>query len=965
MKINYTYWGVLALLLVLSGTLNASPVTSEPPFPTVNDSIVVYFDATEGNQGLKDFAGPVYAHTGVLTSESATTSQWKFVVTEWGEDTPETKLDYISPNLWKLTIGYPRDYYGIPDSVIVTHLAFVFRSSLQPGGSYKEGKDVDNKDIFLPLYEAGITARFVSPSISLTFNDPRREPLFKTDEDTVKIIGTSIQLFTETVRTELWVNDDNVLTLNDDTLTYELICRDFTDPMITVRLIAADVHNVSDTTSFMIILNPGNKELVRPSGLRDGISVNPGNNTVTFSLFAPYKGFIHLIGDFNDWMVSPDYEMYRDEQSEDAVWYWLTIPAETDKEYTFQYLIDGVVRIADPYTSKILDPWNDHYIPSSVYPGLKPYPAGKTKEIAATFNTFDYPTFIWTDSAFVRPENDALVIYELLIRDFLEDHSYESLIDSIPYLKKLGVNAIELMPFNEFEGNSSWGYNPVFYFAPDKYYGPDNDLKRFINACHEEGIAVIMDMVLNHSYGQSPMVRMYWNSTLSRPAANNPWFNEVSPNQEFSWGYDFDHDSPWTQAFMDSVLAYWIREYHIDGYRLDFTKGFTNTAGNPGYDLSRINHLKRMADEVWLRDPDAYLILEHWADNSEEKILSDYGMILWGNVTHDYQEAAMGYASNFSWGYYKSRGWVKPHLVTYMESHDEERMMYKNLTWGKSSGDYSTKDLSTALNRVKLASAFFYTLPGPKMLWQFGELGYDVSIDDPCRICEKPIRWEYYENAQRLNLYKTTSALINLRTANKLFYSGETVVDLNTDAMVKVVKLSDSDMKAIVVGNFDVVEQNTDVLFPEAGTWYDYFSGDSMSFGNLERVRSFTLPPGRFHIYTNIKQSLPEPGILTNIESEELIAATYKLYENYPNPFNGITHISFAVPYHDEFTIRIHDLQGRLVKELYHGKPDPGIHEIHWDGRNQTGQTTASGVYFYTINNKKLGSLKGKMVFLK
>lgn len=963
-KIALNTW-IPAILILMSVTLFAYPVSSEPPYPTVNDSIVVYFDATEGNQGLKDFSGPVYAHTGVLTDESATTSQWKFVVTEWGEDTPETKLDYVSPNLWKLTIGSPREYYGIPDSVTVTHLTFVFRSSQQPGGSYKEGKDVDNKDIFLPLYEAGITARFLSPTISLTFNDPRREPLFKTDEDTVKIIGTSVQLFTETIRTELWINDDNVLTVNDDTLSYGLICATFTDPMVTVRLIAADAHNVSDTTSFTIILNAGQKEQPRPFGLRDGITVNRENNTVTFSIFAPYKDFIHLVGDFNDWMVSPDYEMYRDEQSEEAMWYWLMIPLESGKEYAFQYLIDGEIRIADPYTTKILDPWNDHYIPSAVYPGLKPYPAGKSKEIAATFNTFDYQPFQWTDTAFVRPENDALVIYELLVRDFLEDHSYESLIDTIPYLKKLGINAVELMPFNEFEGNSSWGYNPILYFAPDKYYGTDDALKRFINACHEEGIAVIMDMVLNHSYGQSPMVRMYWNSLLSRPAANNPWFNEVSPNQEFSWGYDFDHDSPHTQAFMDSVLAYWIREYHIDGYRLDFTKGFTNTTGNPGYDLSRINHLKRMADEVWKRDPDAYLILEHWADNSEEKILSDYGMMLWGNVTHDYQEAAMGYASNFSWGYYKSRGWVKPHLVTYMESHDEERMMYKNITWGKSSGDYSTKDLSTALNRVKLASAFFYTLPGPKMLWQFGELGYDVSIDDPCRICEKPIHWEYYENGQRLNLYKTTSALIRLRTANKLFYSGETAVDLNTDAMVKVINLSGSDMKAIILGNFDVVEQSTDVLFPEAGTWYDYFSGDSMSFGNLERVRSFTLPPGRFHIYTNRKQPLPEPGILTHVKPEELISSTFELYENYPNPFNGITNISFAVPERDEFTIRIHDLQGRLVKELYHGKLDPGIHKIHWDGRNQSGQVTASGVYFYVVSHKTLGSLKGKMVFLK
>jgi 1,4-alpha-glucan branching enzyme len=943
-----------------------SPVASEPPFPTVNDSIVVYFDATEGNQGLKDFDGPVYAHTGVLTDESTSASEWKYVKTEWGEDTPETQLSKVDENLWKLLIGYPREYYGVPENEKVTHLVFVFRSSQQPGGGYLEGKDVDNKDIFVELYESGITALFLSPTVSESFNDPRREPVFMTDNDTLEILGTSVQLFTETVRTELWINDVNVLSVEDDTLAYTLIGGDYTDDLMHVDLIVEDLYTVRDTASFVVIKNPGLKEALRPEGMKAGVNYGPFRESVTCVLFAPEKDFVHLIGDFNDWQVMPEYEMYRDEISDDEAWYWITFSPDEHKEYAFQYLIDGELRIADPYTSKILDPWNDAYISESVYPDLIPYPKGKTKEIVSTFNTETTPPFNWTDTAFVRPANEKLVIYELLIRDFLADHSYESLIDTIPYLKKLGVNAIELMPFNEFEGNSSWGYNPIFYFAPDKYYGTDLALKRFINTCHNEGIAVIMDMVLNHSYGQSPMVRMYWNSTLSRPSADNPWFNEVSPNQEFSWGFDFDHESPHTQAFVDSVLAYWIREYHIDGYRLDFTKGFTNTTGNPGYDLSRINILKRMGDELWYMDPDAYLILEHWADNSEEKILSDYGFMLWGNVTHEYQEASMGYASDFSWGYYKSRDWAAPHLVSYMESHDEERIMYKNLQWGNSSGEYIITDMGTALNRVKLASAFFYTIPGPKMLWQFGELGYDISIDDPCRICEKPIRWDYYHDAQRRNLYKTLKALIRLRTSNSLFYSGNTQVDLDTDGMVKKITLTGSSMRALVVGNFDVTGHTVDITFPRTGTWYDYFSGDSLILTQIgDLTQSVTLAPGQFHIYTDKKQLRPEEGILTHVSEEELLSHTYELYDNYPNPFNGITRIAFAVPEQDYFKISVYDLKGRHIKTLYEGSLVSGIHTVHWDGSTDLGQPAASGIYVYKIENKTMGSLKGKMVLLK
>ncbi|NOZ04318.1 MAG: hypothetical protein GXO92_06915 [FCB group bacterium] len=101
------------------------------------------------------------------------------------------------------------------------------------------------------------------------------------------------------------------------------------------------------------------------------------------------------------------------------------------------------------------------------------------------------------------------MIYELLVRDFIDRHDYQTLIDTLDYLEKLGINAIELMPINEFEGNSSWGYNPSFYFAPDKYYGTRQDLKLFIDECHRRGIAVIMDIVLNHTYGQSPLVSGY------------------------------------------------------------------------------------------------------------------------------------------------------------------------------------------------------------------------------------------------------------------------------------------------------------------------------------------------------------------------------------------------------------------------------------------------------------------------
>jgi hypothetical protein len=147
-------------------------------------------------------------------------------------------------------------------------------------------------------------------------------------------------------------------------------------------------------------------------------------------------------------------------------------------------------------------------------------------------------------------------------------------------------------------------------------------------------------------------------------------------------------------------------------------------------------------------------------------------------MNYNYNEATMGYntsdKSNFSWGSYQYRGWNKPHLITYMESHDEERLMFKNTSYGNSQNNYNIKELNTALNRIKLASVFFYTIPGPKMLWQFGELGYDYSINWPSgtsddRLTPKPIMWSYYDNIERHALYRVNQELIKLKKNYDVF----------------------------------------------------------------------------------------------------------------------------------------------------------------------------------------------------
>lgn len=939
---------ILSLLsIVLFANVGRSQViTTIPQFATENDSIVVIFDATAGDGGLAGYTGDIYAHTGVLTDQSGSTG-WRYVIADWGVNLPKAKLTNLGPDRWQLTIGKVHEYYGVPQNQKIYQLAFVFRNS---DGS-RTGRDANGADIFLPLFESGLSLVFIEPEISIPFGDPARTPLFINNKDTLKLRTTAAAVGTKLASLRLFGDKQILAEAPSDTLAYDFIGAALDAGMHQFSLVAHDTAGLADSTAFLVMVNPAPRSLRYPSGTVDGINVND-NSSVTLSLFAPKKEFVYVLGDFNDWKVDTTYFMNRYIVSPDSVRFWLTIDGlDASTEYAYQYLVDGTLRTADPYTEKILDPWNDQYIPAKTYPNLKPYPHGKTAEIVSTFQ-IEQDEYQWdTENLFLRLPQEDLVIYELLVRDFVGARNYQTLIDTLDYLSKLGVNAIELMPVNEFEGNDSWGYNPMYYFAPDKYYGTKNDLKRFIDACHQRGMAVILDMVLNHSTGQSPFVRLYANGNYGPPSADNPWFNTSSPNPVFSFFEDMDHESEATQIFTDRVNAFWLQEYRIDGYRFDFTKGMTNTPGDGGgYDGARIAILKRMADQIRTVDPYAYIILEHFADNREEIELSDYGMLLWGNSNYNYNEATMGYhdggKSDFSWGYYGTRGWRQPNLVTYMESHDEERLMFKNLQYGNGAGSYSVKTLDTALDRIQLAASFFLTLPGPKMIWQFGELGYDISIDNPCRVCQKPILWNYYQVPTRNKLYRTFQALLKLRRENEVFRSAGTEVDLwlNHPGGLKRIRLNHPSTQVSIIGNFGVAAANISAEFYNRGNWFEFFSGDSISVTDPGMV--FNLGPGEFRIFTNKRLERPDSDLITAVEelASELPDA-FHLHQNYPNPFNPSTVIKYQLPLNSHVKIAIYDLMGRRVRELLAKEMPAGQHSIAWDGRDDYGRELASGIF--------------------
>jgi 1,4-alpha-glucan branching enzyme len=942
-------------IIIIAGFTSAQIVTSTPTYPTENDSIVIYFDASQsGASELLNYTGTVYAHTGVYTNKNS--SSWQYVIGTWPVNSTQPALQRLGTNLYKLTIGHPRQFYSITDtSVHITTLNFVFRSS--------DGTKQTRPDIIYNLYTAGTYSLvLISPSVSNDYNDPARSPLFVNSTQTVNIIAKAAALGTTNLNITLFVNGTQKTQVSGDSLNYNLQASGLPTGINQVVIVGHDVTNLVDTLKFDIMINPAITNSTKPAGTELGINYYSNDQSkVTLELFAPHKSFVYLIGDFNNWEVNSNYLMNRDSVTADSVVWWINLTVSPDTEYAFQYIVDGQIRIADPFSTKILDGNNDQYINSSpagnvVYPNLKTYPTGKTSEIVSTLQTA-VPAYNWQVTNFTKPDKNNLVIYELLVRDFVSTHWYKTIEDTLNYLKNLGINAIEFMPVMEFEGNDSWGYNPSFHMALDKYYGTADAFKSLIDKAHSMGIAVILDIVLNHAYGSNPMVRLYWDSQYNRPAANNPWFNVTSPNPNYSYGYDFNHESLQTKYYVDRVTSYWIKEFHIDGYRFDFAKGFTNTPGEgTPYDSSRIAIMQRIANKIWSVDPTSILILENFVDNSEEIVESNFGFLSWGNMNYNYNQATMGFAgSDLSAGYYFNRGWPKPSLVTYMESHDEERLMYKNEQYGNSSGDYNIQDFRVGLNRVKEASAFFFLIPGPKLIWQFGELGYDYSINYNGRVGDKPIRWDYYSIPARLNLYKTMKAIIYLKENYTTF---DSITTMDVTGAIKRITFADAFMKVNVLGSFDVVSNTVQGNFAQTGTWYDYFTGSPINVTSTSQ--SITLAPGEFHIYTTVQLPAPEADILNAISLNHNAAVNeYKLSQNYPNPFNPSTIIKYQIPAAGNVTLKIYDILGREVKTLVNKYQQSGTYEITFNAAN-----LSSGIYFYQIRANNFVSTK-KMILIK
>jgi len=883
-------------IVLLSQVAIGQSVITIPAFPTADSEVTLIFDVTQMKDGraagLLGKTSDVYLWSGAGTTETGDAFQFQPTgQSNFNVPFMPGIMTSLGNNKWQIKF-IPRTYFGVPVGQPIRRLGVLLKS----------GNGVaQTEDLFVKIYDN---------KLSLTRTEPTAKNFFVAANSSILFRGKASQRAT----LSLTVDGQPVAQpIVADSLRATLSAGSATGVQRRVIFRAQTATEVAADTFFFAV-RPEPTVAALPTGLQDGINYT-SPTTATLVLFAPKKNFIYAIGEFNNWQSSAAYLMNR---TPDGNRYWLELKNLTrEAEIAYQYLVDGTLAVADPYAEKLLDPNNDRFIPATTYPNLKAYPTGATG-IVSVLQTNQTP-YLWKTTTFQRPDPTNMVVYELLVRDFSANRNYKTVVDSLPYLKRLGINCIEIMPIMEFSGNDSWGYNPIFYFAPDKAYGTKGDLKRLIDAAHQNGIAVVLDMVLNQADYEFPYVKMYWDGT--RPTADSPFFNPQATHP-FSVFFDFNHESPATQALVERVNRYWLQEYRFDGFRFDLSKGFTqkNSGGNVSawgaYDISRVAIWKRIYDQIRTYDKTAYVILEHFADTNEEIELSNYGMLLWGNHNGDFRNAAKGLTANINGLSYKERGWTKPNLIGYAESHDEERILFDVTKNGRVGGSYNTRDINTALDRAKLAAVFLIATPGPKMIWQFGELGYDISIEQNGRTGTKPVRWDYYGDANRRKLYGVYREMIKLKQTIAAFRTSDFTI--NTSPIVKRLTLRDPSNTIFLIGNTDAEARSVEAGFPTAGRWVDFFTGESITI--TDPNTSVTLAPGEFHLFSSQPLPKPEAGLVpfsaalsTVLAVEEASSDGFTLS---PNPTADEAILELSSTYRGLVNLRLTDATGREIRTM-------------------------------------------------
>ncbi len=891
------------LLAALSCSLLQAQITTDPSFPQQTETVTIIFDATKGNAALFEHEGPVYLHTGVISSESEHILDWQHTVTDWASEAPSHEMNSLGNHLYSRTIDI-NSYYGITNGEEVYRLAFVFRDA--NGG--KVARATDGSDFFVEVYQPGLHTRFLQPT----------EPGIFLEIGESYTVEAAASL---TDQMSLSIDGQQIYAINNNYFDYDISFDDYGKYWVTLE---AGEGVLAVTDSFYVMVREPVNIAELPEGMQDGINILP-DNTVILSLFAPMKEYAYVLSSWNDWELDPGSYM---NQTPDGQRFWLEVGGlQGGQEHLFQYFVDGQIKIADPYSTKILDPAYDAFISPITYPGLIEYPYGRTSGTVTSFRLT--PTaYQWNENNHERMPAEELVMYHIHPGEFTQLHTYEAIIERLDYLEQIKVNTVSLMPITEFEGNTNWGYNTTFYMAADKYYGAAYNLKRFIDECHLRGMSVIMDLNFDYTSQLSPLAQLYWNYNAQNAATGNPWFNSNPPHHD-AQPADFNFDLPATQQFFQQVIDYWIDEFRFDGIKFVRSQGYTQKDSESQYaideqDAQRLEHLQLLGQMVRSNGSDLYVLFDDLENDMEAATLSAEGYLVLADLGIEFGSIAKGLNTSIKKGSYLERGLNAPLNVVRAQAANQQNLMYMALEEGLSQADYDLQEFDSAIKKMQQIATYQMAFPGPKTIHEFQELGIDQDYSNPCLECPQSPVWQYLEAEGRERLWQTYASMQHLRETEPTFSTSD--FEFIESDFLKQLILRHNDMDANLIGNFETGWGTAAIQFPSEGVWYEYFTGDSIFV--LPTGLVLNLEPGEFRLYTDKQVDNPHPdlisfnGVFNPTTASELVSRFD--WQCYPIPAQEKLQFHLDLDRSSSLDISLLDLQGRVLRSVvsladYHG----------------------------------------------
>ena len=679
-------------------------------------------------------------------------------------------------------------------------------------------------------------------------------------------------------------------------------------------------------------------QLPLPAYAKHGVTPpsSASNDSTTFRIRVPRTDFVLLrLAPLGQSPRTADALLMRRSPGSDN--WWLNVRLLPDTAYEYLYEFDGGLQIYDPWGR-----WN-----GAGGSRFSTGPAGLTAD--------DY---VWASTSYTRPPLNRAIVYELHVGEFAGGYyglgpgqaKFTDFAHLMPYFDSLGVNAIELMPVNDYGlvglSGHSWGYDLNSFFALEPAYGTPAEFKALIDSAHSHGIAVILDVVFNHLNDTGPLWQMQPNESV------NPYFKLCSdkrPNEDdLCFFRDLDHFTPETQELVLATLRMWVEQYKIDGFRYDYTQGIGWDLGQPAFGiLGWTNVIKTIYSgsvyQIAEHLPESPALIHYsgltsgWHDSFRDRVFDE---ARFANVSlADIKSLILGlgaFPSNdvpSEPSVYATR--TEP--VNANVTHDEQSLIYEMTT-------FQGIPLDVALVRDRLYATLMFTSLGVPMLWQGMEFsaprGWSTGNE---KLSYRPVEWSLYPTARGQTHISWYRSLARQRKLNPALYRGRMTVQAEY-AAEKTLVWTFADTagpgRIAAVANFRATPQVIrDVPWPAAGIWYDILTQTAFTVSGAS-IDSLSLPAYTALVFTNI----PDTVLVSVPSPAEQLPDAFVLAQNFPNPFNPVTVIGYEIAGDNHVRLGVFDILGREVAVLVDHEMPAGRYTARWNAAGMP-----SGVYFYRL----------------